>query len=101
MKLYQFEDNPENFYYQGFQPDFILLLANEDYIFKSLLSQKMRSRYLTEKWKEDLLLYINEHEDNLVINTSINSIKIKGLKFYFYNDSQKTINQLIDMVISK
>ena len=99
LKLYQFEDNPENFYYQGFQPDFILLLMNEDYYIQIFIESKDESRYLTEKWKEDLLLYINEHEDSLVINTSINNIKIRGLKFYFYNDSQKTINQLIDMVI--
>ena len=74
---------------------------NEDYYIQIFIESKDESRYLTEKWKEDLLLYINEHEDSLVINTSINNIKIKGLKFYFYNDSQKTINQLIDMVLSE
>lgn len=98
LKLHQFQENPDNIYYSGFQPDFILLLVNDEYYIQVFIEPKGEDRYLSEKWKEELLLYLNDNEDNLVIDEEINNTKIKGLKFYFLDDKQGTINQLEEMV---
>ena len=61
LKLHQFEENPREINFSGFQPDFILLLQNEDYYLQIFIEPKGEQLVEKDKWKEELLSYITEH----------------------------------------
>ena len=54
-----------------------------------------------EQWKEDLLLYINQHESELVFEDKIEGLQVKGLKFYTMNDSRGALNQLANISLGQ
>ena len=55
LKLHQFEENPREINFSGFQPDFILLLQNEDYYLQIFIEPKGEQLVEKDKWKEELL----------------------------------------------
>lgn len=81
---------------QGFQPDFILFLEDSDVQFQIFIEPKGMSgdRFVSELWKQDLLLYITDHQAEIEFEDNISNVQIKGLKFYTKNDGQKTMSQL-------
>lgn len=87
---------------QGFQPDFILLLEDSDFYFQIFIEPKGMSgdRFVSELWKQDLLLYINDHQEEMILEDNSKNIRIKGLKFYTKDDNQGTMNQLLDITKS-
>lgn len=107
LKLHQFGDltrrdgSKIDVYLQGFQPDFILFLENQNFHFQIFIEPKGMSGELfeKEKWKEDLLLYLTDHHAELEFEDGIDDILIKGLKFYTTNDGQKTIPELMTMTM--
>lgn len=99
LKLHQFDKNPDEIHYSGFQPDFVLLIDDSDYYIQIFIEPKAEGRYNSEKWKEDILRFINKSETELIIDDEINNVKIKGLKFYFMNDTNDTMQQLGEMTI--
>ena len=94
MKLHQFDRETMDIHFEAFQPDFILLLANADHYLQIFIEPKGINLLEREQWKEDLLMYINHQEANLVFEDEVNGVKIKGLKFYTINDGRGTIEQL-------
>lgn len=78
LRLYQFEENPKERHDEAFQSDFLLLLQNEDFSCKSLLSQRVCICWKKEQWKEDLLMYINDYEGEQVFD-EVDVVKVKGL----------------------
>ena len=52
-----------------------------------------------QQWKEDLLMYINDNEAELVFEDDVNGVKIKGLKFYTINDGRNAMKQLAQIAI--
>lgn len=85
---------------KGFQPDFILFLEDEEFYFQIFIEPKGMSsdRYSQEIWKEDLLLYINDHQAEIEFESKVQNIRISGLKFYTKGDGQKTIKQLKEII---
>lgn len=100
LKLHQFGAGHEEVKVAGFQPDFILYLKNSDYFIQIFIEPKGRN-IDEDQWKEDLLLYINEHEAELTFEDEIHGIKIKGVKFYTMNDGRGTIKQIGQIALSE
>lgn len=101
LKLHQFEKNPVETHYSGFQPDFILLIDDSDYYIQIFIEPKAEGRYQSEKWKEDILKFINNNQAELIIDDEIDNVQIKGLKFYFMNDTNGTMKQLGEMTLGR
>lgn len=100
LKLHQFGEKQSSFNLVGFQPDFILYLANEEYMIQIFIEPKGKN-IEEEQWKEDLLLYLNENDGEIIFEDEINNIKIKGVKFYTMNDGRETIKQLGEITLDK
>ena len=100
MKLHQFGSGHNELQLAGFQPDFILYLKNTDYFIQIFIEPKGRN-IEEEQWKEDLLIYINEHEAEIIFEEEITDVKIKGVKFYTMNDGRGTIKQLGEIALEQ
>lgn len=102
IKLHQYglRTNRENeiteTHLQGFQPDFILFLENSDFYFQIFIEPKGMSgdRFISELWKQDLLLYMTDHQAEMEFDENVKNVRVSGLKFYTKNDGQKTMEQL-------
>lgn len=101
LKLYQFDAHPREVHYEAFQPDFILLLANEDSYLQIFIEPKGINLLEKDQWKEDLLLFINEQEGELVFEDQINGLRIKGVRFYTMNDGRHSLKQLGEIALGK
>ncbi|WP_108307478.1 DEAD/DEAH box helicase family protein [Metalysinibacillus jejuensis] len=100
LKLHQFGSGHDEVNLAGFQPDFILYLKNTDYFIQIFIEPKGRN-IEEEQWKEDLLIYINEHEAEIIFEEEITDVKIKGVKFYTMNDGRGTIKQLGEIALEQ
>jgi len=98
LKLHQFGAGHDEVNIAGFQPDFILYLQNTDYFIQIFIEPKGRN-IEEEQWKEDLLMYINEHEAELMFEDEIDDVKIKGVKFYTMNDGRGAIRQIGEIAL--
>lgn len=85
---------------QGFQPDFILFLEDSDFYFQIFIEPKGMSgdRFVSELWKQDLLLYMADHQAEMEFEEGVDNVKISGLRFYTKGDGQKTIPELMNTV---
>lgn len=101
LKLHQFDRDTNDIHFEAFQPDFILLLANSDYYLQIFIEPKGIKLLESEQWKEDLLMYINDHESDLVFEEEVDGVKIKGLKFYTINDGRGAIEQLGEIALGE
>ncbi len=86
-------------YLQGFQPDFILFLEDSDFNFQIFIEPKGMSgdRFISELWKQDLLLYMTDHHAEMEFEDDLINVRICGLKFYTKDDGQKTMAQLAEI----
>lgn len=100
LKLHQFGSGHNELQLAGFQPDFILYLKNTDYFIQIFIEPKGRN-IEEEQWKEDLLIYINEHEAEIIFEEEITDVKIKGVKFYTMNDGRGPIKQLGEIALEQ
>ena len=84
---------------QGFQPDFILFLEDSDFYFQIFIETKGMSgdRFVSELWKQDLLLYMTDHQSEIEFEDGVDNVKISGLKFFTAKDGQNTIPELMAM----
>ena len=84
---------------QGFQPDFILFLEDSDFYFQIFIEPKGMSgdRFVSELWKQDLLLYMTDHQAEMEFEDDSKNVRISGLKFYTKGDGQKTMAQLAEI----
>lgn len=84
---------------QGFQPDFILILEDSEFYFQIFIEPKGLSgdRFVSELWKQDLLLYMTDHQAEMEFEDDLINVRISGLKFYTKDDGQKTLAQLADI----
>ncbi|AQS52500.1 hypothetical protein BW727_100090 [Jeotgalibaca dankookensis] len=101
LKLYQFGEKVRERRFEAFQPDFILLLENTDQYLQIFIEPKGINLLEKEQWKEDLLMYINSHQADLVFEDQVDGLAIKGLRFYTMNDGRSTMNQLSKMTLGK
>ncbi|MBP3039349.1 DEAD/DEAH box helicase family protein [Bacillaceae bacterium Marseille-Q3522] len=84
---------------QGFQPDFILFLEDSEFYFQIFIEPKGMSgdRFVSELWKQDLLLYMTDHQAEMEFEDDTKNVRISGLKFYTKGDGQKTMAQLAEI----
>ncbi|MEC1338856.1 DEAD/DEAH box helicase family protein [Bacillus velezensis] len=84
---------------QGFQPDFILFLEDSEFYFQIFIEPKGMSgdRFVSELWKQDLLLYMTDHQAEMEFEEDSKNVRISGLKFYTKDDGQKTMAQLAEI----
>ena len=85
---------------QGFQPDFILFLKDSNFYFQIFIEPKGMSgdRFVSDLWKQDLLLYMTDHQAEMEFEDGLDNVKISGLKFYTKSDGQQTIPELMNTV---
>lgn len=100
LKLHQFGYDLNEIRLEGFQPDFILYLKNADFIVQIFIEPKGRDME-EEQWKEDLLLYINEQEAEIMFEDETEDVKIKGVKFYTMNDGRNTMKQIGEIALGR
>lgn len=100
LKLHQFGEGHKEIRLEAFQPDFILYLQNEDFHIQIFIEPKGRN-IEEEQWKEDLLMYINEHEADIMFEDEVENVKIKGVKFYTMNDGRNTLKQIGEIALGR
>ena len=81
--------------------DFILLLQNKDYYLQIFIEPKGEQLVEKDRWKEELLSYINDHQEELLFEDDVDGVIIKGLKFYNKENSEQTLNQLAQIALEK
>lgn len=52
-----------------------------------------------EQWKEDLLMYLNEHQADLDFEDRVDGPATTGLRFYTIKDGRRTIKQLSEIAL--
>ncbi|WP_440867191.1 DEAD/DEAH box helicase family protein [Staphylococcus shinii] len=100
LKLHQFGNDVEEYRIEGFQPDFILYLKNENYTIQIFIEPK-GVNLDAEQWKEDLLLYLNNNEAEIEFEDEINDVRIRGVRFYTRGDERGTINQIANIALGR
>lgn len=88
FKLHDFGE--ELYHYEGYMPDFILYLENEDFIYQLFLEPKGMAFVEKDRWKEELLERINP--DNIKVLGEDDRVKIYGLKFYVEDSKNNRID---------
>lgn len=78
FKLHDFGESV--YRYEGYMPDFIMYLRNEDYIYQIYMEPKGPAFVEKDRWKEELLERIDPN--NIMILEDNNDIKLFGVKFY-------------------
>ncbi|MBG9980472.1 DEAD/DEAH box helicase family protein [Facklamia lactis] len=99
LKLYQFGEKVRERRFEAFQPDFILLMENTAHYLQIFIEPKGSNFLEKEQWKEDLLIYLNEHQADLVFEDQVEGLAIKGLRFYTMNDGRATMKQLSEIAL--
>lgn len=86
-------------HFQGFQPDFILFLEDSEFYFQIFIEPKGLSgdRFVNELWKQDLLLYMTDHQAEMEFEDNEKNVRVSGLKFYTKGDGQKSMAQLAEI----
>ena len=105
VKLYQYgsrisrSGETVDMHLQGFQPDFILFLEDSEFYFQIFIEPKGLSgdRFVNELWKQDLLLYMTDHQAEMEFEDNEKNVRISGLKFYTKGDGQKSMAQLAEI----
>ena len=95
--LHDFGENI--FQYEGYMPDFILYLENENFIYQIFLEPKGTPYIERDKWKEKLLERINP--DNIKVLGEDEKVKIYGLKFYVEDDGKEDTHGLFQEMRDK
>ena len=78
FKLHDFGE--EVYHYEGYMPDFVLYLDNEDYIYQIYMEPKGPQLVERDRWKEEMLSRINPK--NVVVLGENDKVKLYGVKFY-------------------
>ncbi|EEU29872.1 type III restriction enzyme, res subunit [Limosilactobacillus coleohominis 101-4-CHN] len=81
--------------YEGYMPDFVLYLDNEDYIYQIYMEPKGEQLLVRDSWKEELLERINP--ENVVVLGEIDNVKLYGVKFYVEdNKGHQDLHHMMD-----
>lgn len=92
VKLHDFGNDATH--YEGFMPDFILYLLNEDYSYQIYVEPKGDQNLEKDRWKEELLEKIAP--ENVEIIGENQDVRLYGIKFYTAGDGRHIIKELQD-----
>lgn len=90
FKLHDFGESV--YRYEGYMPDFIMYLRNEDYIYQIYMEPKGTAFVEKDRWKEELLERIDPN--NIIILEDNNDIKLFGVKFYVEDNGKQDIHRM-------
>ncbi|MFT8329215.1 MAG: DEAD/DEAH box helicase family protein [Oenococcus oeni] len=93
LRLHQFQDPVTHF--QGFMPDFVLYLSDQDFIYQFYIEPKGPQLIDSDGWKQDLLTSIKPENIELVGETD--SVQLYGLKFYRSGDHNQIEQSIKDI----
>lgn len=78
--------------YDGFMPDFILYLSDEDFIYQVYIEPKGEHLVVRDCWKQDILKSIDSDKFEILVED--NNVKLYGIKFYTGMNSKDFISDL-------
>lgn len=90
FKLHDFGESV--YRYEGYMPDFIMYLRNEDYIYQIYMEPKGTAFVEKDRWKEELLERIDPN--NIITLEDNNDIKLFGVKFYVEDNGKQDIHRM-------
>lgn len=90
FKLHDFGESV--YRYEGYMPDFIMYLKNEDYIYQIYMEPKGTAFVERDRWKEELLERINPK--NVIILEDDDDVKLFGVKFYVEDKGKQDIHRM-------
>lgn len=90
FKLHDFGESV--YRYEGYMPDFIMYLKNEDYIYQIYMEPKGTAFVERDRWKEDLLERIDPK--NVMILEDNDDVKLFGVKFYVEDKGKQDIHRM-------
>lgn len=97
FKLHDFGESV--YRYEGYMPDFIMYLKNEDYIYQIYMEPKGMAFVEKDRWKEELLERIDPK--NVIILENNDDIKLFGVKFYVEDKSKKDLHHMFSELRDK
>lgn len=89
--LHEFE-NKDIKHYEGYMPDFILVLDDGNVIYQVYMEPKGDQLLDRDAWKQDLLESIKP--ENIKIIGETREVRLYGVKFYTTNDSRNVYEEL-------
>lgn len=90
-KLHEFE-NKVTKHYEGYMPDFILVLDNGKIMYQVYVEPKGEQLLEKDAWKEELLESIRP--ENIDIIGENKDVKLYGVKFYTHGDGRNIVDEL-------
>lgn len=94
--LHEFK-NEDIKYYEGYMPDFILVLDNGNIMYQVYIEPKGEQLLEKDKWKERLLESIRPENINVIGENS--DIRLYGVKFYTHGDTRGVEKELYNLKI--
>lgn len=94
--LHEFE-NTDIKHYQGYKPDFIMVLIDADFIYQIYVEPKGDEFLEKDAWKQNLLESIRPEKIKVLAEND--NIKLYGVKFYTRGDGRNIREELQDLKI--
>lgn len=90
FKLHDFGESV--YRYEGYMPDFIMYLRNEDYIYQIYMEPKGTAFVEKDRWKEELLERIDPK--NVILLEDNDDVKLFGVKFYVEDNGKQDLHRM-------
>ena len=89
--LHEFK-NENTKHYEGYMPDFILVLDNGEIVYQVYIEPKGDQLLEKDSWKERLLESIRPEKINVIVENK--DVRLYGVKFYTHNDGRGVKKEL-------
>ena len=90
FKLHDFGESV--YRYEGYMPDFIMYLKNENYVYQIYMEPKGTAFVEKDRWKEELLERIDPK--NIIILEDNDDVKLFGVKFYVEDKGKQDLHYM-------
>lgn len=90
FKLHDFGESV--YRYEGYMPDFIMYLKNENYVYQIYMEPKGTAFVEKDRWKEELLERIDPK--NIIILEDNDDVKLFGVKFYVEDKGKQDLHHM-------
>ena len=90
FKLHDFGESV--YRYEGYMPDFIMYLKNENYVYQIYMEPKGIAFVEKDRWKEELLERIDPK--NVIILEDNDDVKLFGVKFYVEDQGKQDLHHM-------
>lgn len=97
---FKLHDFGESIYrYEGYMPDFIMYLKDEDYMYQIYMEPKGIAFVEKDRWKEELLERIDPQ--NVIVLEDNNEVKLFGVKFYIEDRGKQDLHHMFSELREK